>query len=222
MCHVCHGPVDGSYARCWVCQQHVLGSDSVLADVVVPIAYGIKGEQFYHDLRAYKWPQPSAASRARLRDLTLLFLREHWRCLTARAGGSFTHLAVVPTTRGRPGPHPLIGLIMPALKLPLIAARARPGYAATDRAFHADRFDMPADVSAADVLLLDDTWTTGSRIQSFAHGLKAAGAASVVAVVLGRHLKREYEPTRPLLDQLAQARFDIERCALPICTVQRE
>ncbi|MFM9611544.1 hypothetical protein ACSCBZ_37315 [Streptomyces niveiscabiei] len=37
------------------------------------------------------------------------------------------------------------------------------------------------------VLLIDDTWTTGNHAQSASAALKAAGAGSVAVVVLGRH-----------------------------------
>lgn len=62
--------------------------------------------------------------QTRLRDLTLLFLREHWVCLTEAAGGRFTHLAVVPSTSGRPGPHPLTGLVAAHVPLPAPGSRS--------------------------------------------------------------------------------------------------
>ena len=40
------------------------------------------------------------------------------------------------------------------------------------------------------MLLIDDTWTTGSSAQSAAIALRAAGATSVVTVVIGRHVGR--------------------------------
>ena len=39
-------------------------------------------------------------------------------------------------------------------------------------------------------MLIDDTWTTGSSAQSAAIALRAAGATSVVTVVIGRYLGR--------------------------------
>jgi predicted amidophosphoribosyltransferase len=41
------------------------------------------------------------------------------------------------------------------------------------------------------VLLIDDTWTTGNA-QSTALALRAAGAAKVAAVVIGRHFDRRF------------------------------
>ncbi len=51
-----------------------------------------------------------------------------------------------------------------------------------------DRFRAPRPLTGASVLLLDDTWTSGGTAQSAAVALKRAGARSVAAVVLGRHV----------------------------------
>jgi hypothetical protein len=45
-----------------------------------------------------------------------------------------------------------------------------------------------AALPGARVLLLDDTWTTGSSAQSAAMALREAGASSIITVVLGRHV----------------------------------
>jgi len=47
---------------------------------------------------------------------------------------------------------------------------------------------LAAALPGARVLLIDDTWTTGSSAQSAAMALRAGGARSVVTVVLGRHV----------------------------------
>ncbi len=224
ICAVCRGPVKGPYPRCWECREHHLAATDLLATAVVPIAYGIKGEQHYQHLVNYKHPRyPSAAARTRVQDLILLFLRLHWRCLGTAAGGGFTHLAVVPSTSGRTGPHPLTTLVVPPLHLPIPAITVNPVYPASDRSFHRDRFSVePLTVGEppARVLLLDDTWTTGARVQSLAHALRTSGAVSVIAVVLGRHIKDEYDPARSLLARVRRIPFDIGHCAVSPCLAQ--
>ena len=42
--------------------------------------------------------------------------------------------------------------------------------------------------AGADVVLLDDTWTTGASAQSACAALRLAGARSVAVIVLGRHV----------------------------------
>ena len=100
-----------------------------------------------------------------------------------------THVAVVPSNRGRAGVHPLRALAEPYLRLPWAALAARPGADGRTRDLDPDRFAVPR-LDGARVLLLDDTWATGASVQSAAMTLRAAGAAAVAAVVLGRHLVR--------------------------------
>jgi hypothetical protein len=134
----------------------------------VPIAYGIKGEQHYQNLIAYKATPPAPSAQTRLRDLALLFLRSHWRCLAASAGGPITQLVVVPSTSGRTGQHPLASLLVPRIPLPLVNVVPDLTYPASDRTFRRDRFQVPAPPTASQrldrVLLVDDTWTTGARV----------------------------------------------------------
>lgn len=218
---MCRGPVGDTYTCCYRCNQHRAASGGRVADAVVPVAYAIKGEQHYQNLIAYKAKNPAVGSQSRLRDLTLLFLHDHWRCLESAAGGALTELAIVPTTRGRMGPHPLETLLATRIPLSLAAATSNPAYPAEDRDFHKDRFqvDLPPCGGATPrrALLLDDTWTTGGRLQSMAYALKMAGTIAVVTVVIGRLVKHEYQPSRELLHRVAKIPFDLARCCLPSC-----
>ena len=63
------------------------------------------------------------------------------------------------------------------------------------------------------MLLIDDTWTTGASAQSAAAALKAAGAGPVAAVVIGRHLNREWHENDRRLRGITRP-FDWSRCAL--------
>jgi orotate phosphoribosyltransferase len=62
------------------------------------------------------------------------------------------------------------------------------------------------------VLLIDDTWTTGASAQSAAAVLKQAGARTVAAVVIGRHLNRGWHENDQRLRRLPRP-FDWSRCA---------
>jgi hypothetical protein len=123
----------------------------------------------------------------------LVFLRDHGRGGWGRAGINWppTHLAVVPSARGRVGPHPLWTLISPHLSCRWTELSARPDYHRV-RELDPGRFEA-APVLDGRVLLLDDTWTTGASAQSAAMALRRAGARSVAVVVLGRHINPEYE-----------------------------
>jgi hypothetical protein len=72
------------------------------------------------------------------------------------------------------------------LAVPWVSLSARPGGEQV-RDLDPARFSAAA-VPGARVLLIDDTWTTGSSAQSAAMALRRAGAHAVVTLVLGRHI----------------------------------
>ncbi|MEU4560996.1 phosphoribosyltransferase [Actinoplanes sp. NPDC023936] len=201
---------------CFPCGQHRHAAQGNLADAVAPVAYAIKRTQHAHSLAVYKATPPSAQAKRSLSSLAVMFIAFHWECLTGAVGGSFTHIVTVPSTRSRPGPHPLESMVAERVGLPTLRPIANPAYPAEDRGFRADRFLLPRVVpEGSRILLIDDTWTTGGRLQSLAFALKSSGAEAVAAVVLGRHVNPDYEPAKPLINRLRSAPwFDLDRCAL--------
>jgi hypothetical protein len=192
-CVVCHGPSGAGRPRCFHCDLHLVCAGDALASAVVPVALAVKGGEHARRLWQYKSARLAAGVRARqavmLRALLLVFLRDHAGCVWRAAGiAGPTHLAVVPTARGRPGVHPLRELIQAYLTLPWAELSAKPGGIQV-RELDPDRF-AAGPLRGATVLLVDDTWTTGSSAQSAAMALRRAGASSVVTVVLGRHVSR--------------------------------
>jgi hypothetical protein len=166
----------------------------------VPIAYAARGSRHATNLWRYKSDGPGAeAARAALRALLLVFLRDHGHCVWRRAGvPGPSHVAVVPSCRGRPGTHPLQAMTTRYLTLPWVHLSAADGPAALDpdpRRFHPER------IAGASVLLLDDTWTSGASATGAAAALRLAGARSVAVVVLGRHLDAAV-PDMPYRSQL--------------------
>ncbi|HEY5985750.1 MAG TPA: phosphoribosyltransferase [Streptosporangiaceae bacterium] len=197
-CVSCQGPSHPGSARCFQCAEHVETAPGMLADVVAPVAYARKGGRLARDLWLYKSGRPGALEAgASLLGLLLVFLADQGPRLWQRAGmAAPTHACVVPSGRGRPAPHPLKALATDYLALPWLSLQpwdqADPGV----RALDPGRFRAPGPLSGARVLLLDDTWTSGASAQSAAVALKRAGAQSVVAVVLGRHLSSSRPPAR--------------------------
>jgi hypothetical protein len=191
LCLVCYGPPGPGSARCFQCDLHRQCAGGSLADVVVPVAFAIKGSPHARQLWQYKSARLSPSARAgpaaNLRALLLVFLRDHGTCVWQAGGLGFpTQLAVVPTGRGRPGPHPVRALIGPYLTAPWAGLAARPG-GEEARDLDPDRFTATV-LPGARVLLIDDTWTTGASAQSAAMALRRAGARSVATIVLGRHV----------------------------------
>jgi hypothetical protein len=191
LCAVCRGPASRGCARCFQCELHWQCASGSVADLVVPVAFAIKGGPYARSLWQYKSTRLTAAVAAShatiLRAMLLVFLRDHGPCLWRGAGMARpSHLAVVPTARGRPGTHPLVALLHGYLACPWVTLAARSAGEQV-RDLDPERFWV-APVPGARVLLIDDTWTTGSSAQSAAMALRAAGASSVVTVVLGRHV----------------------------------
>jgi hypothetical protein len=238
-CAVCRGPVRPGFARCYQCDRHAPLGPALLADAVVPISYAIKGTPFADHLWRYKSaPMPSssppspppatpapapvlmpasvltpACARASVLALLLAFLADHGPCVWQRAGMAPPDLlAVVPTGAGRPGPHPLLQLVSPSLRLPACRLVLRPGRQGRD--LDLDRFEVLSRPAGASVLLLDDTWVSGASAQSAAAALKLAGARHVAVVVLGRHVNPDDPASAPLLAGLAAARYDPSACAV--------
>jgi hypothetical protein len=191
LCPVCRGPAGSGRSRCFQCDLHWQCAAGSLADVVVPVAFAIKGSAHANRLWRYKSPRVTAAEvtghAATIRAMLLVFLRDHGPCLWRSAGTAPpTHVAVVPTARQRPGRHPLRSLLEGYLTIPWAGLVPIPDGERL-RDLDPGRF-RAGRLPGARVLLVDDTWTTGSSAQSAAMALRAAGARSVVTVVLGRHV----------------------------------
>jgi len=214
VCALCRGPVRPGFARCYQCARHDLLGPDLLADTVVPISYAVKGTAFAASLWRYKsWPAPSAAAQRSMLALLLAFLHDHGGCVWRQAGMPVPgRLAVVPTGCGRPGPHPLLALSAPYLRLPVTRLVIRPGEQGRDP--NANRFSAERTGPGASVLLLEDTWVSGASAQSAAAALKRAGARHVAVVVLGRHVDPADRLGGPLAARLAPAPYNAANCAV--------
>jgi hypothetical protein len=110
--------------------------------------------------------------------------------------------AVVPSGQGRPGPHPLAGIVRGCADLPLAGLAARPAEV-HGRGVNPAWVRVASPVAGADVLVVDDTWVSGGSAQSAAAALKLAGARRVAIVVLGRHLNPADRRTQKFLAALS-------------------
>jgi hypothetical protein len=153
----------------------------------------VRGEPFAEDLRRYKSdhvaPAEAAAAAARLRELLATFLAANGHSVWAAAGMTTgpAAVAVVPSGQGRPGAHPLTGLVRSCVALPLVRLAIAPEESHT-RGVNPGWVRVGHPVTGADILVVDDTWVSGGSAQSAAAALKLAGARRVAVVVLGRHV----------------------------------
>jgi predicted amidophosphoribosyltransferase len=203
------------YGLCYACAH---GEDSL--EAVAPISYSVAREQLHHALAGYKRLTGDVARRLAVELAAVLwrFLAAHERCVarTARVE-AFELVTTVPSSdRGRDANHPLrwiVGELVGPTRRRHQRLLRRSGAEVKPRAVDRAKFEPTTELSGQAVLLIDDTWTTGANAQSAASALKAAGASAVAAVVIGRHLNREWHENDRRLRGITQP-FDWERCVL--------
>ena len=192
-CRTCRGPAGAGFARCYQCELALSEAGGLLADAVAPVGYAVRGGPLAEDLRRYKSDRATAAevaaAAARLRELLAGFLARRGPSVWAAAGmtGGPAAVAVVPSGQGRPGAHPLAGLVRSCVALPRVRLAVVPAEIHT-RGVNPHWVRVGDPVAGRDVLVVDDTWVSGGSAQSAAAALKLAGARRVAVVVLGRHV----------------------------------
>lgn len=165
----------------------------------------------------YGYKQPLAVQddrRATVQLMLFVAVSLHRRCLESTVGQPIEAWTVVPSTRGRTD-HPLPVLAakigIPAATVVAALAADQPG----DPRVTAPRrfsFDRPELVRGKHVLVVDDTWTTGARLQSMALALRDTGASAVSGLVLARWLSVEWPATANYLRSTPHRDFDPRMC----------
>ncbi len=219
VCTTCHTFVDLPWSQCYAC-----GHSWASADVVVPITYSEHLGQIHTVLRKYKDGSPAGQVHLmnRLAAVLWLFLHGHGRCV-GRAGGAagdFDVVTVVPS--GQFARDAARGNLRTVVGKACVATAPfeillKPTGQVQGRLVSPDRYTATRRLSGLDVLLVDDTWTTGASAQSAAWSLKQAGASTVSVVIIGRHLNPDWEvqgtTSGALLAGLPK-RFDWTSCAV--------
>ena len=208
-CRTCRGPAGAGFARCYQCELALSDAGRLLADAVAPVGYAVRGGPLAEDLRRYKSDRAAAAevaaAAARLRELLAGFLAGRGPSVWAAAGmtGGPTGVAVVPSGQGRPGAHPLAGLVRSCVALPRVRLAVVPAEIHA-RGVNPSWVRVGDPVAGRDVLVVDDTWVSGGSAQSTAAALKLAGARRVAVVVLGRHLNPADPASARFLAEIAK------------------
>lgn len=210
VCRVCRSRANLGWSRCWKCDNEALTVGATTANAVAFVALApAEGSQrqFAHELYAYKDRGGSPRLITGLGSVLWRWLGRHEDCL-ARACevDGFDVITTVPSSSsGRIGDHPLVkvvsGVVMGSQERyePLLA----PSDVTVDRrAFSDRRFTALGDLTGRRVLLIDDTWTTGSHMLGAARALKMAGAQTVGGLALGRW----YHPSHPQNATVEEAR----------------
>jgi predicted amidophosphoribosyltransferase len=214
VCRTCFNLTDG-HDRCYACT-----TTGESLDAMLPISYSVAHEQLHHVLATYKRSHGLTAHRFEIELAAVIwrFLRQHEGCL-ARAvdADGFDAVTTVPSSlHFRDDAHPLhhivAELVAPARER-YSRLLARSAASATTHTFSEDKYEPLADLTGRAVLVIDDTWTTGANAQAAATALITAGARTVAALVVGRHINRDHGDNDRRLRALPTP-FDWDRCAL--------
>jgi hypothetical protein len=213
VCDVCFTFTDGR-SRCQAC-----GRTPQALDVLAPISYSVAAGQLHHVLSAYKRSDGPAGRllSTQLAAVLWRFLSGHEGCVARAAGvASFDLVATVPSGHDeRDASHPLRWIVGEAVGPTRDRHRrllGRSAVAVLPHEFDRRRYEVADRLPESAVLIIDDTWTTGANVQSAATALKEAGARTVAAVVIGRHLNRKWGQNEQRLRAL-DCPFDWTTCA---------
>ncbi|MDQ6804157.1 MAG: hypothetical protein M3065_04160 [Actinomycetota bacterium] len=213
ICDVCFTFTE-DHDRCFVC-----GQQNSSLDAVAPISYSVAGGQLHHALAGYKRLGGEVARRLQVEVAAVLwrFLAEHEACVARSAAATtFDLVTTVPSSsRERDERHPLrriVGELAHPTRDRYERLLTRSSAVVPERALDPGKYEVARPLSGEAVLLIDDTWTTGSGAQSAAAALREAGAGPVAAVVIGRYVKRGWRENERRLHALTRP-FDWTSCA---------
>jgi hypothetical protein len=206
-------------SACGPCTRHV--ATSALPDALGFMIYAGRVppiEQSESVMYGYKRApaiRPAAAYNA-VALLAYLAIRGHLPCPARLVGRGLTHWSTVPSLTGRQDPHPLREIVAGINDVRAeitLDSTMPPG--SNPRETNADYFAAQRPVPAnAHVLLIDDTWVSGSRVRSATLALRRDGAAAVSALSLARWLSTDWEPR---VTQWARSTFTAKDFDPDIC-----
>ncbi len=215
VCELCFD-LTGGHLRCYGCAHN-----GQWLDLVAPISYSVAHEQLHHALAGYKRPPEEVAKRFEVELAAVLWrhLAAHEQCVALATGvrQQFDLVTTVPSSSpSRAETHPLcriVGELCGPTRDRYERLLLRTNRGTVPHTPSLEKFEPIRDLDGANILLIDDTWTTGANAQSAASALKSAGARKVAAVVIGRHLHRDHGDNNRRLRALLTP-FQWDRCAV--------
>jgi predicted amidophosphoribosyltransferase len=224
VCAICRGPAPPGRRRCFCCATVASSLASPLAPVIPISTYRIPGH-LHTVLRGYKDAPVAEARRsfaAILGSLLDGFVDRHRQCLRGLAGRPL-HLTVAVPPSERPGDAPIHDLGgLPWARGVLVRGPGPLGHLRPSTAGYVVAQASRGELAGRGVLLVEDTVTTGARVQSAAAALRATGAGSVVVLAIGRVVRPELGGHHAAYWRRASATpFSLGRCGLAGCPGER-
>lgn len=191
-CRTCFGATSGvAYDRCYRCARRWATHPEFAGacDLIVPCTIATEPSAWYSALWQYKTGSHGGSPAAALRSVLVTWLRHHMGRVRDALGGPVEVLTVVPSARQamptqllriveslQPPPHVHVGAV----------AQFRRDTPLPPRRLIPDAIAVTAAVSGRRVLLIEDTWVSGSRALSTAIAIRRAGARTIALVPIAR------------------------------------
>ena len=221
-CTVCAGPATGELCRACRTARQAFGAQ--LADRVLTLAYvqarAHPRHQSEYTMWTYKQRPPITRSVENLSLMVLAATVLHGDCIARAAGWPWSAVTFVPSTHHPVERHPLTELarqVRPSRPDQRFLRDLGPSAHNKARTVLPDRFTVPERyrplVKGAHVLILDDTWVSGSNAQSATLAIRAAGADQVTVLCIGRWCPTDRPECRTLLAATATP-YDPTVCPL--------
>ena len=194
ICSRCRSAVKDDFTYCFPCR------DLRHLDGLTPISMSIHNMQLHTALRRYKDGANEDARTMfswRLAALVSTFLEGHGSCL-----GAWDVATAVPSAE-RCAPETIcerVAAFRDTYRQVLVWDAAAPGFA------------VDGDVTDLAVLVVDDTYTTGSTLEAGCSAPVAAGAKVVGPLVIGRHVQPEWRPSASMLEWLGGRTWTEDKC----------
>jgi predicted amidophosphoribosyltransferase len=225
VCDVCHQGAAGT--RCPSCAKAVSYMVMSKPPVLLPIAIRVTGTPLGRATYVYKDGDNPGYRDREARKLAWLvwhFMTRHEVCLARAIGAErFDYIVPMPSSGKREGTHPLVDLLR---QIPWSADRLVEDlyFTGSDGPAHEideQRYDFRGDrLRERNVLLFDDTFTSGANVFSALDAL-APTRAKVAVAIIGRHFDPEWSAaTRQYHAHVSSLPFTFKVCAL--CDQRRE
>ena len=196
VCSTCRSGANPGFERCYQCQNEGIVK-------VLPISMSIHGRALHHRLYNYKNgdTQQKMDYTLQLAALLHLFLHNHSECI----GGQYDRVVTVPSSKR----DAVVGIVNRLSDLRDLHVALK--YTGTDGS---PTYEAPANLQAKRVLLLDDTFTTGTSITAAHAALTKVEADVLVPVVIGRHFRPEFPTSPQLASCLKKHAWQLDRCGV--------
>jgi hypothetical protein len=223
VCTVCHRGVSPGFSLCYSCK---VTTRQVTKPVweILPISLYEVPDQIWNVLRNYKdgpVPQVRDEFSTVVAATIARFVAHHWACIAQMTGGEPSIVTTVPSTGGRLPPHPLVRAVTRIGTLKdLYRDVLDLGDVRLQRLRASDRgFVSKYALHGHRVLLIEDTFTSGTRTQSAASALQLAGAGPVGVLAVGRVVEPGYSADdQRIWDYGKAAQFSFDACCR--CTTE--